>query len=180
MIRSLPSPSIRTFILLISVVLLQLVIFRVFFLKKCQCLRELPPKVERLIENIPDWQKTLNFTGFNNDTGTSDGHYIIPNYVHFIKFRFDSFSFIHFVCVLAAFKHQRPEKLFIHTDVEQFQGRYWKLLLDTPGFREVGTRSCQGGDGFQRDGYENVSELGTGFREVGTRMYQGVERASER
>ncbi|XP_054287183.1 uncharacterized protein LOC129003016 [Macrosteles quadrilineatus] len=132
--RSLPSTSIQTFVFLVTLCILQLTTFRVFQPKKCECDVNTPLAP---VENVPDWEKTLNFTGFNNETGTPDGHYIIPNYVHFVKFRYDSFNFIHFICVLAAFKHQRPEKLFIHTDVEEFRGKYWQILLQTPGFREV-------------------------------------------
>lgn len=78
-----------------------------------------------------------DFDSFNNESGTDDGHYIVPNYVHFVKFGQREFSFVHVVCVLAALKNQKPEKLFIHTDVDQFQGKYWDVLMNTPGFKEA-------------------------------------------
>lgn len=137
MIRSFFSPTFRTFIILLSIVLIQLVFFKLFYLSTIKSTVTKSEENKTILENLPDWEKTLNFTGFNNETGTPDGHYIIPNYVHFIKFHFDHFNFIHFICVLAAFKHQRPERLFIHTDVERFQGKYWEILLQTPGFTEV-------------------------------------------
>ena len=37
----------------------------------------------------------------------------------------------------SAFMIQRPDKIFIHTDTPQFQGKYWKQLLEIPGFKDV-------------------------------------------
>lgn len=88
-------------------------------------------------ENIPDWEKDLDFTGFNNETGTADGHYIVPNYVHFLRFGKKDLSFVHMICLLAAFKHQKPVKLFVHTNVDRFEGTYWDILWNTPGFKDV-------------------------------------------
>lgn len=94
-------------------------------------------KCESVEDTTREWERSWNFTGFDNETGTADGRFIIPNYVHFIKFQHATFSFVHMVCILAALKNQRPEKLFIHTDLEEFQGDYWRVLLETPGFKEV-------------------------------------------
>lgn len=114
-------------------------------MSKTSCDCDTPPnrqvvqntKCESAEDSTREWERSWNFTGFDNETGTSDGRYIIPNYVHFIKFQHATFSFVHMVCILAALKNQRPEKLFIHTDLEEFQGDYWRVLLETPGFKEV-------------------------------------------
>ncbi|KAG8283753.1 uncharacterized protein LOC124366252 [Homalodisca vitripennis] len=134
----------RSLAIVSVVIIVQLGLLSVFLEKTYECVssnRTLAPlrsgTEERPGRNIPDWEKTLDFTGFNNETGTADGHYIIPNYVHFLKFQYATFNFIHMICVLAAFKHQRPEKLFIHTDVPEFYGKYWEVLINTPGFKEV-------------------------------------------
>ena len=37
----------------------------------------------------------------------------------------------------SAFIIQRPDKIFIHTDTPELTGKYWKQLLDIPGFRDV-------------------------------------------
>lgn len=79
----------------------------------------------------------MDFEGFNNDTGTADGRYIVPNYIHFIKFGQPEFSFVHAVCVLAALKNQKPEKLFFHTDLDGFRGKYWDVMMNTSGFKEA-------------------------------------------
>lgn len=84
-----------------------------------------------------EYESHSDFENFNNESGTADGHYIVPNYVHFVKFGQRTFSFVHAVCVLAALKNQKPEKLFFHTDVNQFEGKYWDVLMSTPGFKEV-------------------------------------------
>lgn len=92
---------------------------------------------EQQEKTVPPWEQHLDFDGFDNETGTSDGHFIVPNYVHFIKFGQNNFSFVDAVCVLAAFKNQKPEKLFFHTDAEGFQGKYWDVIMNTTGFKEV-------------------------------------------
>ena len=37
----------------------------------------------------------------------------------------------------SAFIIQRPDKIFIHTDTPELTGKYWKQLLEIPGFRDV-------------------------------------------
>lgn len=73
------------------------------------------------------------FNGFSNETGTADGEYIVPNIVHFLFFDISELSFVDAVCVLAAFKNHRPEKIYFHTNVEEFRGHYWEKLRNTPG-----------------------------------------------
>ena len=75
------------------------------------------------------------FNGFNNETGTPDGEYIVPNIVHFLFFDIHELSFVDAVCVLAAFKNHRPERIYFHTNVAEFKGRYWEKLKNTPGLR---------------------------------------------
>ncbi|XP_054268627.1 uncharacterized protein LOC128990320 [Macrosteles quadrilineatus] len=79
----------------------------------------------------------MDFEGFNNESGTADGHYIVPNHVHFIRFGQPEFSFVHAICVMAAFKNQRPEKLYIHTDLDGFHGYYWEVMMNLTGFKDV-------------------------------------------
>jgi hypothetical protein len=73
------------------------------------------------------------FEGFNNETGTEDGSYIVPNIIHFLRFREANFSFVDAVCVLSAFKNHRPDKIMFHTDVGGFVGPYWEKIKNTPG-----------------------------------------------
>uniref|UniRef100_A0A1B6CQ16 Alpha-1,4-N-acetylglucosaminyltransferase n=1 Tax=Clastoptera arizonana TaxID=38151 RepID=A0A1B6CQ16_9HEMI len=93
--------------------------------------------VKRQEQIVHPWEEELNFTEFDNNIGTPDGHYIVPNYVHFIKFGQKEFSFPQAVCVLSALKNQKPEKLFIHTDLNGFNGKYWDVLMSVSGFKEV-------------------------------------------
>lgn len=73
------------------------------------------------------------FEGFDNNTGTPDGTNIVPNYVHFIFFEKSYITYVTAVCVLAAFKNQRPDKIFFHTNVEEFTGPHWLKIRDTLG-----------------------------------------------
>ncbi|RZF36312.1 hypothetical protein LSTR_LSTR006576 [Laodelphax striatellus] len=73
---------------------------------------------------------------FNNNSGAAHGCKIVPNLVHFVHFRRRSFNFGSTVCMLAALRNQRPDRILVHTDVPGFRGRYWGVLMATPGFRE--------------------------------------------
>ncbi|BES90441.1 Glycosyltransferase sugar-Hypothetical protein region containing DXD motif [Nesidiocoris tenuis] len=75
----------------------------------------------------------LDFDGFDNELGSPTGEYVVPNIVHFIHFGNGSTTFIQAVCILAAIKNQKPEKLLIHTDQRNFDGgRYWHVVRDHP------------------------------------------------
>jgi hypothetical protein len=74
-----------------------------------------------------------SFEGFNNVTGTTDGTNIVPNYVHFIFFESGYITYVTAVCVLAAFKNQNPEKIFFHTNVNEFIGPHWIKIQNTLG-----------------------------------------------
>jgi hypothetical protein len=73
------------------------------------------------------------FEGFNNVIGTPDGSNIVPNYVHFIFFEISYISYVTAVCVLAAFKNQKPDKIFFHTNVKEFTGPHWIKIRNTLG-----------------------------------------------
>lgn len=72
-----------------------------------------------------------SFEGFNNETGVDE--FIVPNIVHFIRFKKANFSFADAVTVLAAFKNQRPDKIMFHADDVNFVGPYWDKIRTTSG-----------------------------------------------
>ena len=72
-----------------------------------------------------------SFEGFNNVSGVDE--YLVPNIVHFIRFKKTNFSFVDAVTVLAAFKNQRPDKIMFHADDVNFIGPYWEKIKSTPG-----------------------------------------------
>jgi hypothetical protein len=81
------------------------------------------------------------FEGFNNETGAEDGTYLVPNIIHFLRFKQNNFTFVDAVCVLSAFKNHRPDIILFHTDFDSFVGPYWEKVKNTPGivfeFRKV-------------------------------------------
>jgi len=62
------------------------------------------------------------FEGFNNETGAENGTYLVPNIIHFLRFKQNNLTFVDAVCVLSAFKNHRPDKILFHTDFENFVG----------------------------------------------------------
>lgn len=88
-------------------------------------------------ETAPLWEQSLDFDllHFSNETGNPSGCYVVPNYIHFLHFGGDPMTYTQLICVLAAFKNQRPQKIFFHYDLDTtFSGKYWKILEETPGF----------------------------------------------
>lgn len=70
--------------------------------------------------------KPMNFNGFNNETGTWT--YIVPNIIHFIYLNKTQLSFIDIVIIRAAYVAQRPDSIYIHTNMKYFEGKYWNEL----------------------------------------------------
>ena len=66
--------------------------------------------------------------GFNNETGA--GRLIVPNIIHLIRFDQKNWTFIDYVCILAAFRNHRPDSFYIHTSVAngEFEGKYWDMI----------------------------------------------------
>ncbi|KAG8268754.1 hypothetical protein J6590_019334 [Homalodisca vitripennis] len=89
---------------------------------------------------LPLWEQTLDFDRLYNinEIGSPYGCYLVPNYVHFIWFGDKPINYLQMVCILAAFKNQKPEKLFFHFDNNNtFTGKFWKTLEHTPGFMDI-------------------------------------------
>jgi hypothetical protein len=73
----------------------------------------------------------MDFDGFNNETGARS--YIVPNIIHYIRFNMTEYSFVDYLCLRAAFLRQRPDYVYIHTDVSHpgnggFRGKYWDMI----------------------------------------------------
>ena len=68
------------------------------------------------------------FEEFSNVTGAR--RFIVPNIIHFIRFNNFELNFVDYVVLLAAMRNQRPDKFYIHTNVQdvQYTGKYWKWV----------------------------------------------------
>ena len=84
------------------------------------------PQPFSLIEGSP-------FEGLDNNTGTLDGSNIVPNCVHFIMFENTNTTYVTAVCVMAAFKNQRLEKIFFHTKIKESAGPHCIKIRVTLG-----------------------------------------------
>ena len=65
------------------------------------------------------------FEEFSSVTGAR--RFIVPNIIHFIRFNNFELNFVDYVVLLAAMRNQRPEKIYIHTNIQdvQYTGKYW-------------------------------------------------------
>ncbi|XP_046448567.1 uncharacterized protein LOC124197245 [Daphnia pulex] len=71
----------------------------------------------------------IEFTDdFDNVTGADK--YIVPNIIHFIRFKTFELNFIDYVVLKAAMRNHKPDKFYIHTNVLEvkYEGKYWDLV----------------------------------------------------
>ena len=94
---------------------------------------ELPSSMLKAVEFALNETSYIDFNGFNNETGAD--HFIVPNIVHYVRFYKKSWTFVEYICMRSAYINQRPDYIFIHTDVDEFKGKYWKWVLREPDFR---------------------------------------------
>lgn len=68
------------------------------------------------------------FDSFDNATGVND--FIVPNIIHFIRFRNFELGFVDYVVLKAAMRNHRPDKFYYHTDVKdaKCEGKYWEWV----------------------------------------------------
>lgn len=78
------------------------------------------------------YKSSMDFENFDYMSGAPLGVYIVPNVVHFIRFGEKNMTFIEAVCILAALKNQRPDKLVIHADHVEQTGKYWEVVREHP------------------------------------------------
>ena len=75
----------------------------------------------------------IEFHDFNNETGANK--LIVPNIVHYVRFGAKSWTFVEYICMRSAYPIQQPDYIFIHTDVDEFKGKYWNWVMHEPDFR---------------------------------------------
>ena len=76
-----------------------------------------------------------DFDGFDNETGrTFGGRLIVPNLIHYIRFNKTTFSFVDYICIRSAYVHQKPDHIYLHTNVDEsnFTGHYWSKIEAEP------------------------------------------------
>lgn len=89
----------------------------------------------RPVKELDSYDSPDDFEHFSNQLGTPSGKYIVPNIVHFIRWN-KKFTFIEAICLLAAVKNQKPDKVYIHTDKE-INGKYWDMVMNEPNVKDL-------------------------------------------
>ena len=87
-------------------------------------------KLNTIAVNVAAVQKLLFDENFNNFTGAD--HLIVPNLIHYVRFNNTEYSFVEYLCLKAAFRNQRPDLIYIHTNVGEFAGKYWSWVKNEP------------------------------------------------
>lgn len=101
--------------------------------------------VKRSVEKSSNWQRfksalkliesgAFNINGLRFDNITGAEHYVVPNIVHYVRFKRKSFTFVEYICLRSAYLRQKPDYIFIHTDVTSgFKGKYWDWIKRESG-----------------------------------------------
>ena len=52
------------------------------------------------------------------------------NNIHYIRFNVTKFSFVDYVCLRSAYLAQKPDRIYLHTNVKEkhFTGQYWQWI----------------------------------------------------
>lgn len=72
----------------------------------------------------------VDFSCADNVTGFSEP--IVPNIVHYIKFRSKQLSFVELISILSVHENHRPDKILIHCSTcvnGALEGKYWNMLM---------------------------------------------------
>jgi len=68
------------------------------------------------------------FTDSDNVTGYPVP--IVPNIVHFIRIDQTYINFHDMICIFAAYKNQKPDKIMLHCNNCSFYGKYWDMIKE--------------------------------------------------
>ncbi|RWS05593.1 uncharacterized protein B4U79_07596 [Dinothrombium tinctorium] len=89
------------------------------------------PKLARIDKLLLDTEN-IDFAALSlskpnlNETGLEFD--IIPNIVHFIRFRNPYVDFVLLIAIKSVLINHKPEKIYIHCDCVTLKGKYWELL----------------------------------------------------
>ena len=89
-------------------------------------------KVGRYLKHF---QQFNQFDEFDNETGSM--HFLVPNIIHYVRFNQTKFNFIDYICLRSAYMNQRPDFIFVHTNVQSFRGSYWRRIQNETGLRKL-------------------------------------------
>lgn len=73
-----------------------------------------------------DYHQYIDFEKFDNINGTD--YFIVPNIVHLIYLGKPNFEFGHMIALYSIFLNQKPDKIYIHCDICEFNSRFWSTL----------------------------------------------------
>lgn len=78
------------------------------------------------IKNKNDYRVLGNAVSSTSLVSSVNG-FLVPNVAHFIRFNAPNVSFVDMLCIKAALRNIRPDKLYIHCDAAP-RGRYWDMV----------------------------------------------------
>jgi hypothetical protein len=65
----------------------------------------------------------------NNITGYQS--FIVPNIVHYVLLDYNQIDFVNYLSLKSVFKFQNPDKVMIHCNCDQLEGKYWNKLKNS-------------------------------------------------
>lgn len=71
---------------------------------------------------FPDGTKGNNITGYP--------YFIVPNIVHYLMIDITEISFGLYISIRSVLRHQKPDRIYIHTNSDIIEGKYWSKLIN--------------------------------------------------
>lgn len=68
----------------------------------------------------------------------------IPNIFHFINFGPREFNMVHFLSIVSAYDHNRPDKIYLYCDQEQEDNIFWEILKEIITPEKISVKSIKG------------------------------------
>jgi hypothetical protein len=66
--------------------------------------------------------------GVIGDNVTGYPKLIVPNIVHYVLLDYNRIDFIHYLSFKSVFNVQKPDKVMIHCNCDELEGKYWNRL----------------------------------------------------
>ena len=63
--------------------------------------------------------------------------YIVPNIIHYILLEQNFILFAHYISLKSMIRNQRPDKIMIHCDCYELNGKYWNRIIIEENYIDI-------------------------------------------
>jgi mannosyltransferase OCH1-like enzyme len=77
-----------------------------------------------------------NFENFDSLNGLNNT-YLVPNLIHYINLNQKEISFAQFLSIISSWKVQKPNRIYLHCDLCEYEGKYWNKLNEISEIKSI-------------------------------------------